>query len=101
MITYRRLGAKGSYLPLWRVSDRILYLRGDDIGPRYSSEAERGNWDIYDDFKLKKTFGFHGLYKLFQRCKGWGVILGGWGNHGNPNLNNITLLKWELKAPSH
>ena len=21
---YRRLGAKGSYLPLWRVSDRIL-----------------------------------------------------------------------------
>ena len=49
----------------------------------------------------KKPFGFHCLYKLFQRCKGWGVILGGWGNDGNPNLINIILLKWELKAPSH
>ena len=24
IMSYRRLGAKGSYLPLWRVSDRIL-----------------------------------------------------------------------------
>ena len=28
---YRRLGAKGSYLTLVRVADRILWLRGDDI----------------------------------------------------------------------
>ena len=28
---YRRLGAKGSYLTLVRVADRILQLRGDDI----------------------------------------------------------------------
>ena len=30
-IVYRRLGAKGSYLTLVRVADRILLLRGDDI----------------------------------------------------------------------
>ena len=28
---YRRLGAKGSYLTLVRVADRILYLRGDEL----------------------------------------------------------------------
>ena len=27
----------------------------------YSNEAERANLDIYDDFKLKKLFSFHGL----------------------------------------
>ena len=33
----------------------------------YANEAERANWDIYDDFKLKKTpFGLHGLYKMFS-----------------------------------
>ena len=26
--------------------------------------------DIYDDFKLKKPFGFHDLKKVFQRWKG-------------------------------
>ena len=31
---YRRLGAKGSYLTLVRVADRILQLRGDDIDVR-------------------------------------------------------------------
>ena len=30
---------------------------------RYSNEAERANWDIYDDFNLKKPFGLHGLYQ--------------------------------------
>ena len=29
--TYRRLGAKGSYLTLVRVADTIIQLRGDDI----------------------------------------------------------------------
>ena len=24
------------------------------------------------DFKLKNTFGLHGWYKIFQRCKGYG-----------------------------
>ena len=28
----------------------------------YSNESERDNENIYD-FKLKKPFGFHGLYK--------------------------------------
>ena len=27
----------------------------------YSNEVERTNWDICDDFKLKKSFGLHGL----------------------------------------
>ena len=27
----------------------------------YSNEADRANWDIYDDFKLKKNC-FQGLY---------------------------------------
>ena len=29
----------------------------------YSNEAERANYDIYDNFKLKKYFGRHGLFK--------------------------------------
>ena len=29
--TNRRLGAKGSYLTLVRVADRILWLRGDEM----------------------------------------------------------------------
>ena len=35
------------------------------VGPKhtYSNEAERAIWDIYDDFKLKKPFGLHDLYK--------------------------------------
>ena len=33
---------------------------------RYSNEAERADYDIYDDFKLKTTFGYHGLYKNCQ-----------------------------------
>ena len=28
----------------------------------YSNESERSKKDIYDDFKLKKPFGFHGVY---------------------------------------
>ena len=34
-----------------------------DLWHRHSNESERANWDIYDAFKLKKTFDFHGLYK--------------------------------------
>ena len=33
-----------------------------DPGHKYSNKSERANWDIYDDFKLEKTFGPHGLY---------------------------------------
>ena len=36
----------------------------------YSNEAEIANWYIYDDFKLKKTFGLHGLYKNISALKG-------------------------------
>ena len=28
----------------------------------YSNVTERANYAIYDDFKLKKPFGLHGLY---------------------------------------
>ena len=37
-----------------------------DTYHRYSNEAEK---DIYDDFKMKKNFGVHGLKKI-QCCKG-------------------------------
>ena len=31
---------------------------------------KKANQDIYDDIKLKKLFGLHGLYKkILQRCK--------------------------------
>ena len=33
---------------------------------RYSNESERANEDIYDDFKLKKHFGYDVFYKLIQ-----------------------------------
>ena len=29
----------------------------------YSNEAERADQVIYDDFKLNKPFGLHGLYR--------------------------------------
>ena len=35
---------------------------------RYSSEAERDNQEIYDDFKWEKPFGLH--TRIFQRSKG-------------------------------
>ena len=34
----------------------------------YLNESESTDQDIYDDFKLKKTFGLHNLY-VFQHCK--------------------------------
>ena len=40
-----------------------IFIMVVDQQQRYSNEAERANWDIYDDFKLKKPFGLHGLYK--------------------------------------
>ena len=36
---------------------------------RYSNEAETANWDIYDDFKLEKTFSLHGLYKYISALR--------------------------------
>ena len=34
---------------------------------RYPDKTEKANWDIYDDFKLKKKkFGLHGLYKTIS-----------------------------------
>ena len=41
---------------------------------RYSNEAERDNKEIYDDFKLKKPFGLHGLYKKISAWLGLGVF---------------------------
>ena len=35
---------------------------------RYPNEAERANWDIYDDFRLKKPFGLHCFYKNISSC---------------------------------
>ena len=35
-----------------------------------SNEAERANWDIYDDFKLEKPFDLLVCIKIFQRFKG-------------------------------
>ena len=32
---------------------------------RYSNEVKRADQDIYDDFKLKKPFGLHDLYKNY------------------------------------
>ena len=40
-----------------------------DPQDRYSNEAERGNYDIYDNFKLRKSFGFHGLYTNISALK--------------------------------
>ena len=37
---------------------------------RYSNESEKANWDIYDYFKLKKTFDCDVFYNLIQRFKG-------------------------------
>ena len=38
---------------------------------RYSNESERADWDIYDDFKLKKnSFGLQGFHKTIQRFEG-------------------------------
>ena len=37
---------------------------------RYSNESERADEGIYDDLKLKKSFGCDFFYKLIQRCKG-------------------------------
>ena len=47
-----------------------------DLEHRYSNEAERSNWDIYDDFKLiLNPFGIHDLYTVILRCKGLNLKL--------------------------
>ena len=37
---------------------------------KYSNEEERTNKAIYDDFKLKKPFGFHGSYRNISALQG-------------------------------
>ena len=37
---------------------------------RYLNESERANKAIYNDFKLKKPFGPHGLYESISALKG-------------------------------
>ena len=37
----------------------------------YSNESERANEDIYNDFKLKKPFGLHGLLNNISALEGF------------------------------
>ena len=37
----------------------------------YSNESERANEDIYNDFKLKKPFGLHGLLNNISAFEGF------------------------------
>ena len=39
-------------------------IRAIDPKNRYSNQADRANYDIYDDFKLKRSFG-HGFRKKY------------------------------------
>ena len=41
---------------LWIVADLPSQFSDGNVNP-WTHEAERGNWDIYDDFKLKNTLG--------------------------------------------
>ena len=41
-----------------------------DLSHRYLNESGGANWDIYDDFKLKKPLVAIFFYKLIQRFKG-------------------------------
>ena len=43
-----------------------IFILPVDPWHTYLNEAERANWDIYDDFKLKKPFGLHGLYNYMS-----------------------------------
>ena len=40
-----------------RIDIRRQNLRSVDV-----NEEERADWEIYNDFKLKKLFGLHGFY---------------------------------------
>ena len=40
-----------------------IFLISVDPQHRYSNEAERADYDVSDVFELKKSFGFHSLYK--------------------------------------
>ena len=42
-----------------------------DKAKMYSNEAKRDNEDIYDDLKLKKSFGLHGLHKINLTLQGF------------------------------
>ena len=33
----------------------------------HSNESRRANQDSYDNFKLKKNFGLHGLFKIINK----------------------------------
>ena len=44
----------------------------------YSNKTERANWDMCDNFKLKKPFGLHGLYRnilALQGLKRWNTFV--------------------------
>ena len=43
----------------------LKFMMAVDPEHRCSNEAERANRDIYDDFELKRTFGFQGSYQFF------------------------------------
>ena len=47
-----------------------------DTSHTYLNKAERGNWDTYDDFKLKKRFGLQGLYKKYFIVVGGKLAVG-------------------------
>ena len=40
----------------------------------YSNKSQGENWDIYDDFKLKKTFLSPVIYKIFQLSYAMGDV---------------------------
>ena len=40
-----------------------------DLEHRYSNEVERANSDSYNDFKLKKTFGYMAYTKYFSAVR--------------------------------
>ena len=52
---------RGSTLDV-RLQSKI-FIMAVDPKHGHSNEPERANLDIYDDFKLKKPFSPHGLYK--------------------------------------
>ena len=60
-----------SGLTKWRLTlFKSWFLMAVDPQHRYSNEAERANYVIYNDFKLKKPFGLHGLYKKILTLSG-------------------------------
>ena len=53
-----------------------IFLMAVDPYHRYSNETERDDKDNYDDFKSKKPFCLHRLYKICQRFEGYDLFVG-------------------------